>query len=113
MRCNKVQSTESRHKQLYTVDVCGPVLPHTLYGLCELFTHTHSHYSMSLSTHEPTTAFNVSAQVEEGSTRKGDVDCDKLGISQGVGEYIRRNSGLDKRGMKELKYDNNLYTWNL
>ena len=116
-------STDARSKQLYTVEVTGPVLPHTLYGLSDLFAHTHNKYTASISVHEPTAAFNVTKKISPDDTMEDqsdkdntieaseNIDCDKLSLTPKEAKYFCRASDLDKKGIKELRYAEDLYTW--
>ena len=102
------------------MEVTGPILPYTFYGLCEIFTHTHSQYTVGCSVHEPTSAFNVveqkvSSNDSEKSINQDGVDGDvgKLGLSPNDLQCLNRASELDKKGIKELNYQQKLYTWSV
>lgn len=118
-RCGTVRSTETKSKIFHTLDVTGPILPNTLHGLCQLFQKTQPDFSIGCSVHEPSGAFNVTPEHLKGK-KECEVTSEDLqhqtmmfGVAEGHVEYIKQLNKLDKKGIREIKYRDQLYDWSI
>ena len=103
-------------QQGYSLEVTGPLLPHSVDGLNRLLTLSHS-YTCVYSTHEPTVPFNSVGKRDEDSDKQADPkqDLKHSGIaSEHMSNITSCMTSLGNRALREFVCDDRgLYHWTL
>ena len=96
--------------QAYSLELWGPILPHTVHGLCHLFSQTQDgDFTSSFSVHDPTGVFNVITKDRDY------VPDNKLlencGLSAESLEQFMADNNLGRQAVHEIEYANNKYSF--
>ena len=107
------QSKGQEMRRLHCVDISGPLLPTQLIQLCQLLESTQDgDYSITLTTHRPTVAFNCSILADQDSPIT-ESDATRQGVKQEVLQLLAKkgNDRMDGLCMKEIFCKEHQYRW--
>ena len=86
-------------------------MPQQLTQLCRLLGQTQNgEYSVAMSTHTFTTAFNLSKK-HDLQEETEDVPLPMAGLSSNDVEHFTKSSSLDKKSLRQLHCFNHKYSW--
>ena len=107
VKSGQIHQGRGQVEQGYSLEVAGPILPHTKLRLMNLFSCTHKQFTASFSVHIPSAAFNATT-----------VDCTEQSHDDSINEEVcneseqlKRRSNLGKTVIKEIKYKDAKFTW--
>ncbi|XP_074662071.1 protein downstream neighbor of son homolog [Tubulanus polymorphus] len=91
----------------HMLEVVGPILPHIVHNICELVSNLHTEYTVSLSTHDPSTPLNVRASTKDPTSEF----INTFGFSEATSDFLKQNQELNKAALREIAYEAGLYKW--
>ena len=95
--------------QAYSLDVIGPIMPHSLDGLLTLFSRTQESYSVSFSVHEPSTSLNALPKQNDECDSEG--CCVKAAVPSSHLRNITKNHELTKFALREVNCESEKFAW--
>lgn len=105
VRQGSILRPDSRGQQhsAHSVEITGPLMPQSLFGLVQLFSQTQPEFTATFSVHEPTVPFNCDLGDD-------DEQCDghvtDLETVLGPGVHV---ASLGQTAVRELTFENGLF----
>uniref|UniRef100_A0A8D0H5T2 DNA replication fork stabilization factor DONSON n=1 Tax=Sphenodon punctatus TaxID=8508 RepID=A0A8D0H5T2_SPHPU len=101
---NVKKQVRSHYKDIFSLEIVGPVMPHSLHSLSMLLKAAQKgSFSAVLYTHEQTAVFNTNETAYE--------DLTKCGIHLKTLDQLMQSSTLGKSSIRLLELSNYAYTW--
>ena len=101
---------QSSGGQVNSVELTGPIMPHSVAGLARLFAHTsHGNFTATFGgVHEPTTSFNIAT-----ADNVENLSADTVNYHQFIPHDVCHAgvTDLGKRALRELVCVDGLYSW--
>ena len=101
--------------QLYSLDISGPLLPGSLYDLCQLLkVSQEGNFTATLSAYQPSVALNVPLRKKESGFKPIVRESyTESSVSSLQLAHYQQPQSLEKVCLKELKCKGGLFTWTL
>ncbi|XP_077150036.1 protein downstream neighbor of Son [Ranitomeya variabilis] len=102
---------QSGYKDQFSLEITGPVMPHTVHSLTLLVKAAQKgSFSASLYTHEPTTVFNTAIHPQNCKESNG-AELAHCGLHPLTLEQVTQLSTLGKSSLRHLELNDYKYTW--
>ncbi|XP_053312818.1 protein downstream neighbor of Son [Spea bombifrons] len=108
---NVKTQVNSGYKDLFSLEISGPILPHSLHCFSLLLKSAQrGSFSTSLYTHEPTAVFNTAIHPQ---TTKENISSDltSCGLQPPTLEHLSQLCQLGKNSLRQLEMSDYKYTW--
>nr|XP_028582916.1 protein downstream neighbor of Son [Podarcis muralis] len=104
---------QSHYKDLFSLEIVGPVMPHSMHSLSMLLRSAQNgSYSAVCYTHDPTAVFNTSISNEQSIKEDPySKDLKKCGLHPNTLEQLTLCPTLGKSSIRLLEMNNYAYTW--
>ncbi|XP_066226391.1 protein downstream neighbor of Son isoform X1 [Saccopteryx leptura] len=103
----------SGYKDQFSLEITGPVMPHSLHSVTTLLTSSQSgSFSAGLHTHEPTTVFNICPpmdQVLDKETLRGELA--NCGLPPKTLDQLSQTPVLGKSSLRNVEMSDYVYNW--
>ncbi|XP_069800809.1 protein downstream neighbor of Son [Dendropsophus ebraccatus] len=108
---NVKTQVRSGYKDQFSLEITGPVMPHTVHSLTLLLKAAQrGSFSASLYTHEPTTVFNTAIHPQNSKESDG-AELANCGLHPQTLEQFTQVSTLGKSSLRQLELSDYKYTW--
>ncbi|CAJ0929962.1 unnamed protein product [Ranitomeya imitator] len=108
---NVKTQVRSGYKDQFSLEITGPVMPHTVHSLTLLLKAAQKgSFSASLYTHEPTTVFNTAIHPQNCKESNG-AELAHCGLHPLTLEQVTQLSTLGKSSLRHLELNDYKYTW--
>ncbi|XP_075707081.1 protein downstream neighbor of Son [Rhinoderma darwinii] len=102
---------QSGYKDQFSLEITGPVMPHTAHSLTLLLKAAQGgSFLASLYTHEPTTVFNTAIHSQNGKESDG-AELANCGLHPLTLEQFTQSSTLGNSSLRHLELNDYKYTW--
>ncbi|XP_006032706.1 protein downstream neighbor of Son isoform X1 [Alligator sinensis] len=110
---NVKTQVHSSYKDIFSLEIMGPVMPHSLHSLTMLLTSAQKGaFSAVLYTHEPTAVFNTSLDMERILHKETlCTDLTRCGLHPKTLDQLAGISALGKSSIRFLEMKDYAYTW--
>ncbi|XP_070606473.1 protein downstream neighbor of Son [Erythrolamprus reginae] len=102
----------SRYKDLFSLEIVGPIMPHCLHSLSMLLKSAQNGiFSAVCYTHEPTAVFNIGISDKQQIKESCIEELSNCGLHPNTLSQLALNSTLGKSSIRLLDMSDYLYTW--
>ncbi|NXX96434.1 DONS protein, partial [Centropus bengalensis] len=104
----------SAYKNIFSLEVVGPVMPHSLHSLAVLLASAQrGAFSATLYTHEPTAAFNARLSCTSPALKQETTGTDlpRCGLHPKTLDQLKQSPTLGKSSIRFLEMKDYAYTW--
>ncbi|XP_070800437.1 protein downstream neighbor of Son [Pituophis catenifer annectens] len=102
----------SHYKDLFSLEIVGPIMPHCLHSLSMLLKSAQNGtFSAICYTHEPTAVFNTGINNKQHMKESGIKELSNCGLHPNTLSQLALNSTLGKSSIRLLDMSDYLYTW--
>ncbi|XP_063161478.1 protein downstream neighbor of Son [Candoia aspera] len=105
----------SHYKDLFSLEIVGPIMPHCLHSLSMLLKSAQNGtFSALCYTHEPTAVLNTGISDKQHIKKESLIkDLCNCGLHPNTLDQLTRNSTLGKSSIRLLEMNDYLYTWKI
>uniref|UniRef100_A0A7M4FB90 DNA replication fork stabilization factor DONSON n=1 Tax=Crocodylus porosus TaxID=8502 RepID=A0A7M4FB90_CROPO len=109
---NVKTQVHSSYKDIFSLEIMGPVMPHSLHSLTMLLTSAQKGaFSAVLYAHEPTAVFNARLDMERILHKEICTDLTRCGLHPKTLDQLAGISALGKSSIRFLEMKDYAYTW--
>nr|XP_056714197.1 protein downstream neighbor of Son [Euleptes europaea] len=110
---NVKTQVHSQYKDIFCLEIVGPILPHSLHSLSMLFKIAQKGaFSAVCYTHEPTAVFNTGTSNEKSIMKESlSKDLSRTGLHPSTLNQLALSPTLGKSCIRLLEMNNYIYTW--
>ncbi|XP_037380903.1 protein downstream neighbor of Son [Talpa occidentalis] len=103
----------SGYKDQFSLEITGPVMPHSLHSVMTLLTSSQSgSFSAGLFTHEPTAVFNISPPVDEVLNKETvHEELASCGLHPKTLDQLSQIPSLGKSSLRHVEMNDYYYSW--
>ncbi|XP_013928473.1 PREDICTED: protein downstream neighbor of Son [Thamnophis sirtalis] len=102
----------SHYKDLFSLEIVGPIMPHCLHSLSMLLKSAQNGtFSATCYTHEPTAVFNTGISDKQHMKESCIKELSNCGLHPNTLSQLTHNSTLGKSSIRLLDMSDYLYTW--